>query len=205
MTPATTLAAALETALNLYLKQDPQALRQCTALEGKIIGLDITGLGLSLYFLPGSDGIQVSSRYEADVDTLLTGSPFGFARLALGSREDALFKGSVEIKGDTETGQQFQDLLANTDWDWEEQLSHITGDIIARQIGNVARLSGKFISDARNTLEQDVSEYLQEEARLLPTHTEVNDFLEDVDQLRSDVDRLNARIERLLQTMDSEP
>jgi ubiquinone biosynthesis protein UbiJ len=88
---------------------------------------------------------------------------------------------------------------------WEEQLSHITGDIIARQIGNVARLSGKFISDSRNTLEQDVSEYLQEEARLLPTHTEVNDFLEDVDQLRSDVDRLNARIERLLQARDSQP
>jgi len=205
MNPATTLAAALETALDLYLKQDPQALRRCTALEGKIIGLDIIGLGLSLYFLPGSDGIQVSSRHEGDVDTQLTGSPFGFARLALGSREDALFKGTVEIKGDTETGQRFQDLLANTDWDWEEQLSHITGDIIARQIGNVARLSGKFISDSRNTLEQDVSEYLQEEARLLPTRGEVNDFLEDVDQLRSDVDRLNARVERLLQTMDSEP
>jgi ubiquinone biosynthesis protein UbiJ len=204
MTPATTLAAALETALDLFLKQDPHALRRCIALEGKIIGLDISGLGLSLYFLPGSDGIQVSSHYGGDVDARLTGSPFGFARLALGSREDALFKGAVEIKGDTEIGQQFQDLLADTDWDWEEQLSHITGDIIARQIGNAARLSGKFITDSRNTLEQDVSEYLQEEARLLPTRGEVDNFLEDVDQLRSDTDRLNARIERLLQTKDSE-
>jgi ubiquinone biosynthesis protein UbiJ len=122
MTPATTLAAALETALDTYLKQDPQALRRCTALEGKVIGLDITGLGLSLYFLPGSDGVQVSSHYEGDVDTRLTGSPFGFARLALVSREDTLFQGAVEIRGDTETGQQFQDLLAGTDWDWEEQL-----------------------------------------------------------------------------------
>ncbi|MEA2078978.1 MAG: SCP2 sterol-binding domain-containing protein [Pseudomonadota bacterium] len=205
MTPATTLAAALETALDLYLKQDPQALRRCAALEGKIIGLDITGLGLSLYILPGSDGIQVSSHYEGDVDTRLTGSPFGFARLALESREDALFKGAVEIKGDTEAGQELQDLLANTDWDWEEQLSHITGDIIARQIGNIARLSKQFISGSRDTLEQDVSEYLQEEARLLPTRAEVDDFLEDVDQLRLDVDRLDARIERLLRTMDSEP
>ncbi len=205
MTPATTLATALEMALDLYLTQDPQALRRCIALEGKIIGLDINGLGLSLYFLPGSDGIQVSSHYEGDVDARLTGSPIGFARLALGSREDALFKGAVELKGDTEIGQQFQDLLADTDWDWEEQLSYITGDIIARQIGNVARLSGKFITDSRNTLQQDVSEYLQEEARLLPTRGEVNDFLADVDQLRSDTDRLNARIERLLQTKDSEP
>jgi len=204
MTPATALAAALETALDLYLKQDQQALRQCAALQGKIIGLDITGLGLSLYFFPGNDGIQVSSHYQGDVDTRLSGSPFGFARLALGSREDTLFKGAVEIKGDTETGQQFQDLLANTDWDWEEQLSHITGDVIARQIGNMARRSRQFISSSHSTLRQDVSEYLQEEARVLPTPIEMDDFLEDVDQLRSDVDRLNARIARLLQTMDSE-
>jgi ubiquinone biosynthesis protein UbiJ len=204
MTPATTLAAALETALDLYLQQDSQAVRRCTALEGKIIALDIVGLGLSLYFLPGSDGIQVSSHYEGDVDTRLTGSPFGFAQLALVPREDALFKGAVEITGDTETGQQFQDLLANTDWDWEEQLSHLTGDVIARQIGNLARLSGKFISDSRHTLEQDVSEYLQEEKHLLPTRSEVDHFLQDADQLRSDVDRLNARIERLLQATDVE-
>jgi len=205
MTPATTLAASLETAVDLYLKQDPQALRRCASLEGKIIGLDVTGLGLSLYFLPSSDGIQVLGHYEGDVDTRLTGSPFSLAQLALGSREDTLFKGAVEIKGDTELGQQFQDLLANTDWDWEEQLSHITGDVIARQIGNVARLSGKFLNDSRNTVEQDVSEYLQEEARLLPTRVEVDSFLEDVDQLRSDLDRLNARIERLLQAVDTEP
>jgi ubiquinone biosynthesis protein UbiJ len=205
MTPATTLAASLETALNLYLKQDPQARQACAALNGKIIGLDVTGLGLSLYLLPGSDGIQVLGHYEGDVDTRLTGSPFSFAQLTLGSREDALFKGAVEIKGDTELGQQFQDLLANTDWDWEEQLSHITGDVIARQVGNIARLSGKFITDSRKTVEQDVSEYLQEEARLLPTRSEVDHFLEDVDQLRSDLDRLNARIERLLQTRDNEP
>ena len=205
MTAAKTLAASLETALDLYLKQDPQARQRCAALEGKIIALDVTGLGLSLYFLPGSNGIQVVSHYEGDVDTRLTGSPFSFAQLALGSREDALFKGAVDIKGDTELGQQFQDLLAKTDWDWEEQLSHITGDVIARQIGNVARLSGQFLNDSRHTLQQDVSEYLQEEARLLPTRIEVDNFLEDVDQLRSDLDRLNARIERLKQARDSEP
>jgi ubiquinone biosynthesis protein UbiJ len=205
MNPATSLAAALERALELYLKQDPQAIQQCSAMEGKIIGLEIKGLGLSLYFLPGSDGIQVASHYEGDVDTLLSGSPLGFARLALGSREDALFQGAVEIRGDTETGEQFQDLLANADWDWEEQLSHLTGDVIARQIGNLARVSGRFISDSRHTLEQDVAEYLQEEARWLPTRSEVDYFFSRVDQLRSDVDRLDARIQRLFKNMETEP
>ncbi len=43
--------------------------------------------------------VQVLSQYEGDVDTLLTGSPLGFARLGLDSREDALFQGAVQIEG----------------------------------------------------------------------------------------------------------
>ena len=204
MNPASTLAAAMETALDLYLKQDPQARQRCATMEGKVIGLDITGLGLSLYFLPGNEGIQVLGYYEGEVDTQLSGSLVGFARLALESREDALFKGAVDIKGDTETGQQFQDILANADWDWEEQLSHITGDVFAHQTGNLVRKSGQFINNSLATLEQDTSEYLQEEARLVPTQAEVAYFLEDVDLLRSDTDRLSARVERLLKTRDTE-
>lgn len=198
MNPSPTLAAALESALDLYLKQDPEALEHCAAMEGKVIELEITGVGLLLYFIPGADGIQVFSRYEGEADTRLVGSPLGFARLTLGAREDALFQGAVEIRGDSETGQQFQDILSHLEWDWEEQLSRVTGDVLAHQIGNLSRQVRRFARDTRETLTQDLSEYLQEESRLLPTRIEVGHFLDEVDQLRSDVDRLTARIERLL-------
>jgi len=204
LTPASTLAAALETALELYLKQDPDALRRCTVLEGKVIALEFTGLDLSLYFIPGTNGILVAGHYEGEVDTRLRGSPFGFAKLMLGSRENALFEGAVEIQGDTEAGQQFQDILSTVDWDWEEQLSQVTGDVIAHQTGNLARKATQFINDSRSTLQQDVSEYLQEEARLLPGRIELGYFLEEVDQVRSDIDRLSARVERLLQTYETQ-
>jgi len=200
LTPASTLAAALETALEIYLKQDPVALQQCATLEGKVIALEFTGLDLTLYFIPGTEGILVTGYYEGEPDTRLLGSPFGFARLALGSREDALFKGAVEIQGDTETGQQFQDILSSVDWDWEEQLSKFTGDVIAHQAGSMVRKAANFISNSRDTLQQDISEYLQEEARLLPASIEVGYFLEEVDQLRTNVDRVAARVNRLLQT-----
>jgi len=197
MTPSPTLAAALEAALELYLKQDPEALTHCAAMAGKVIELDITGVGLTLYFIPGADGIQVFSRYEGEADTKLVGSPLGFARLALGNRENALFQGDVEIRGDSETGQQFQDILSRLEWDWEEQVSRVTGDVLAHQIGNFSRQVGSLARETRDTLGQDLSEYLQEESRLLPTRIEVVHFLDEVDQLRSDVDRLTARIERL--------
>jgi ubiquinone biosynthesis protein UbiJ len=202
-TPAL-LSAALETSFDLYLKQDPDALRRCAALQGKVIAVNLTGTDFTLYFLPDAEGIKVLTYYEGEPDTLLRGTPAGFARLALEAREDVLFHGAVEISGDTETGQAFQDLLTGVDWDWEEQLSQLTGDIIAHQIGELVRKGQKWLGETGETLQQDLSEYLQEEARLLPARIELNTFLDKVDQLRSDTDRLSARVERLLKIREQQ-
>jgi ubiquinone biosynthesis protein UbiJ len=43
----------------------------------------------------------------------------------------------------------------------------------------------------------DVSEYLQEESRLLPTRHEVEAYLNAVDALRASADRLEQRVARL--------
>ncbi|TCK16839.1 ubiquinone biosynthesis protein UbiJ [Thiogranum longum] len=196
-TPAL-ISAALESALDLYLKQDPDALQRCAALRDKVIAINLTGTDFSLYLLPDAEGIKVLTHYEGKPDTLLRGTPAGFARLALETREDALFHGAVEIIGDTETGQAFQELLSRVDWDWEEQLSRLTGDTVAHQLGELVRKGQRWLTESGDTLQQDLSEYLQEEARLLPARVELSTFLDAVDQLRSDTDRLSARVERLL-------
>jgi ubiquinone biosynthesis protein UbiJ len=205
VTSSPTLAAALESALNVYLRQVPGWEQRAAALQGKVIALSITGTDLTLYFFPAAEGVQVLSRYEGDIDTHLSGSPLGFARLALDRREDALFQGAVRIEGDTGIGEQFQELLAGADWDWEEQLSRFTGDVIAHQAGALARQAKRFFDDSRETLTRDTGEYLQEEARLLPTRVEVEYFLSDVDRLRDDVSRLEARVARLLRLADKAP
>lgn len=202
MTTKATLASVLEAALNLYLKQGYDTLARCAALEGKVIGIDFMLPGFCFYFLPDANGVQVLSHYEGTVDTRLTGSPASFARLTVGDREDALFAGAVKIEGDTDTGQKFQELLAASDWDWEEQLSRVTGDIVAHGIGDVARRAQRLARDGLGILEQDIGEYLQEEARLLPAREEVTEFMEQVDILRSATDRMMARVERLLHAGD---
>jgi len=202
MSTAALFSAALESALDLYLKQDPDALQRCAALQDKVIAVNLTGTDFTLYFLPDTQGVKVLNRFEGEPDTLLRGTPGGFARLALESREDALFHGAVEIIGDTDTGQQFQDVLAGVDWDWEEQLSKFTGDMVAHQVGELVRKGQEWLGNSGDTLQQDISEYLQEEARLLPTRIELDEFLDGVDQLRTDTDRLAARVARLLKIQE---
>jgi len=205
MTASSTLAAALESALDLYLRQDPDSAGRAAALGGSVISLTVTGTGITLYFLPDESGVQVLGRYEGEVTTHLSGSPLGLARLALDRREDALFQGAVRIEGDTATGQQFQALLADTDLDWEELLSRITGDVVAHQAGRLVEKLGQAMREGRETLASDCSEYLQEEARLLPTAIEVRYFLDDVDRLRDASERLQARVARLQRELDAAP
>jgi ubiquinone biosynthesis protein UbiJ len=44
---------------------------------------------------------------------------------------------------------------------------------------------------------QDLSEYLQEELRVLPARIEVENFIDDVSQLGMAMDRLEVRLARL--------
>ncbi len=170
-----------------------------------MVALEISGLDLKFYLFGDEGKISVLSLYEGPVDTRLTGSPLGFARLALDNREDALFQGAVRIEGDSEVGQQLQDLLAGADWDWEEQLSRVTGDVVAHQAGRFASRLRQTFEDTRETLVRDCGEYLQEESRLLPTRVEVDYFLASVDRLRDDGERLQARVQRLLRGLDDTP
>lgn len=194
----TAMAAALEVAVNKVLQLDPDTLEQIQKLQGKVIAMELRGLNATLYVIPQQEGLNVFGHFEGDPDTLLSGTPIALARMGLAKNAgDVLFEGDVEISGDVELGQQFREILDGLDIDWEEHLSHLTGDIVAHKVGNLVRGAMKWGKQTTDTLGQDAAEYLQEESRDLPNRSEVNSYLKNIDTLRSDVDRLEARIFRL--------
>jgi ubiquinone biosynthesis protein UbiJ len=195
------LLAGLEAALNRYLRLDPDAMVRMAALQQRCIAIELMPLQLTLYIVPGANGVQLRSQVESGPDTVLRGTPLGLAQLGLGNQSGkTLFSGSVTIEGDVETGQAFKAILDEMDIDWEEQLSRLTGDVIAHQLGNTARRATSALRHGRHTLEQDLGEFLQEELRVLPTRIETENFSADVARLGMDTDRLAARISRLQAT-----
>jgi len=116
-----------------------------------------------------------------------------------------VFSGEVLIEGNVETGQAFKAILDEMDIDWEEQLSKLTGDLIAHQIGNSARHARNILQHGCTTMKQDTSEYLQEELRVLPSRVETENFSAGVNRTSMDVERLEARIKRLQDTPDNKP
>jgi len=200
MKPGAGISRGLESAFNRYLLMDPAAGDRLAGLEGRVIALELRGLDLMLVFRVQGQGIAFIDEPGLTPDTVLRGTPLGITRLGLGrgNATGALFSGDVEIAGDVETGQAFKAVLDAIDIDLEEQLSRLTGDMLAHQMGNAARHAGSWLDHARLTLERDLSEYLQEELRVVPTRIEIENFIEDIGRLGMDTDRLEARLRRLL-------
>lgn len=197
------LIAALEGALNRYLRLDPTVLPRLAELEGKVIAVEFEGLAWHCFLLPGPDGVQVRRDYDAAPDTTLRGTPWALLRLG-GQRQggaaatESFFAGAVKISGDVELGQRIKQILDAIDIDWEDLLAQTVGDVLAHQAGNVVRRAHAWGTHSLETLGQNFAEYQQEEIRNLPTPSEMNDFLQAVDTLRDDVERMEQRILRLI-------
>ena len=187
---------ALEEALNRVLAMDPDARRRLADLHGRVVRVDLQGTGIQLNFVPGHDGhLRLLSSIEHEPDCTLSGSPVDLIRAGDSTSGHAqLFAGRVQIDGDTGLAHGFSETLAGIDIDWEEQLSRLTGDIAAHEIGRGLRAAAREGRRLGRSAQDNLSEYLTEEARLLPHRFEVEDFLSDVDELRETADRLEARI-----------
>ncbi len=188
----------LDLAGNRLLKLDPDGSSHFSKLEGKIICIELTGIGQRLYLLPGEDGIRVRGTWTDQPDVLLSGPPAAFARLGLlGARSDSLAARGITIQGDVELSRRFQTLLEGVDLDWEELLSQYVGDFLAHQMGHAAQNVRSWIAGTSATMGANLSEYLQEESRTLASESGVAEFLDAVDVLRADVERLEQRVRRL--------
>jgi len=194
----TALAAVLETAINQVLCLDPDTVDKLQSLQGKVIAVELRGLNVRLYLIPQHNALNVFAHFEGEADTTLRGTPISMVRMSLAKNAgDVLFEGDVEISGDVELGQQFREILDGLDIDWEEHLSHITGDIIAHKVGNLTRGVIGWGKRTTEILGQDAAEYLQQESCELPERDEVDAFLKNTDTIRSDVDRMEMRVARL--------
>ncbi len=200
----TTFLTAIEEAINRYLALDPVSLARLSAYCDKIVAVEVSGLNFAFYITIKEKGVIVSWQEPDHIDTWLIGTPVSLMKMGLSNKavdtENIMFSGEVEIRGDVELGQALKTVFNEIDVDPEEQLSKITGDVVAHQVGNLVRGGAQWGKKSLQTLEFDLAEYLQEEIHLVPRREEVSSFLSEVDQLRSDVDRMEARVKRLHST-----
>lgn len=195
--PPRVLLGALEAATNRMLQADPDCLPRLRKLEGKVLRLNITGLGAHFYALTTDSNVVFFEDFGGEPDVILSAPPLALARMGLQRGQGGL-SADVQLEGDSYLAQQFQMLMASLDVDWEELLAQRIGDIAARQAGLIAEGFNRWLGRSQTTVDMAVRDYIQEEVQHSPTQIEASNFADDVDVLRMDVDRLAARVQRLI-------
>jgi ubiquinone biosynthesis protein UbiJ len=197
MDPLDTLFRPLAALVNRQIKASTPARELCAELDGKVVAIRVKDTALVVYFCVCPDEIAIIADYADEPDVAITGSFLSLTRLAGAGGEDAIRDGSLDLVGDMEVAQAFQKLLGYGRPDIEEELSGVIGDVAAHRLGEVARGVSDWGKAAGSTLRQNISEFLQEERRDVPSRYEVEAFTRKVNALRDDVARVEARLSRL--------
>jgi ubiquinone biosynthesis protein UbiJ len=197
MNPLETLLRPLAALLNRQIRAKTPARELCTELDGRVFAVRVRDTSLAMHFVVGTGEVFLVSEYGDDPDVVVTGSLLSLARLAGPDGNSAIRDGAVDLTGDAALAQQFQTLLRYGRPDFEEELSGAVGDVVAHTVGEFARSVGRWGKQARSTLRQNVSEYLQEESRAVPSRYETEALRKNIDSLRDDVARFEARLKQL--------
>lgn len=108
--------------------------------------------------------------------------------------DDSAFS-EISFNGDSEFAATLSTIGRNIEWDVEEDLSKLVGDIAAHRIVGTVKSLGTWQQDATTRLNENMVEYLAEEKRAFITHQALESLALTNETLRDDVARLEARIE----------
>ena len=191
--------AVLILAINRVLAMDPEAAAMMEPLDGKLLGVSVGGINTSFYARVSGARLQIVEQPGIAPDLVIEGGVFDLAMLGVAASPESVMRDRrITMSGDVELARAMKTLLQAFDPDWEEALSHIVGDFLARKTSVGVRSLRDWLATARTSVTDTVGEILTEEKRLLPTRLRYQQHQVEVERLRDDVERLSVRIDRLL-------
>ncbi|QMU61867.1 MAG: hypothetical protein GKR92_09235 [Gammaproteobacteria bacterium] len=206
------LLTLINNALKKYLDSDPEIAAKLNKFEGQCLLVHLTDIEKEFIVTPVIVGVVVSEQivdedtsYKSDLNitTTIHSNIISLARMGLGAEyQSMLNSGSLKIEGDVEFANQLRSIFMQVDIDWEEVASKYVGDSVAYQVGLFVNKFKNYKKRSVDNFRLDVSEYLQEESRIVPTKVELDRFMSGVDHLDAHVQRLEARIQRLMDSKE---
>ncbi len=191
------IASTLEMLINQALKFDSPSLQTLNQLSGQIICIELSGLDLKFTLFPDNQGIIILSDYEGEVDVHIKAAPFTLLNLLRQPETTLSNNPDVIIDGKMSIAQQLLHFLKGLDIDWEKQVAQWLGDFPAHKLGTLFQQCQAYTHERLNALPLNLSKYLQEKTRFLPSRAEMEHFLKAVNGLHDDLDRLVQRVQRL--------
>ena len=198
------LLASVENGVNRILRLDSTAMARLQPLTGKVIAVECAAPPLQLFILPSDEGLLLASQWAADADCTLRAPASSLLRLVLSKDKTAvLHSPEVDLEGDSHALMALAQVLQDLELVWEYELSRWLGPVATALIGGHLRSRANWYQQGFASLNQNLAEYLNEEARTLVGQREAQARFDELDQLKLDLDRLEARFERLGRSLNS--
>ena len=159
---------------------------------GKVLQFDFVLIKPSLIIL--EDGSLSFAGETIGADAVIHLPPSLTLRLLA---NDNAAKMQIKIDGDTHLATQVSNVLQKLRWDIEDDMSHLVGDIAASKISKSSHKVLQTVKKQSIDITEMVSEYWQEEIKILAKKHQVERFITDVDVLRSDTARFEKRLQKL--------
>lgn len=179
--------------LNHLITQNQWARKALLPFSGKTVRFNMPPTSASLIILEDGGLAMAGETLQADASIYL--SPSLALRLLA---KDAEAMSQVRIEGDTELAKTLAKVLQGIQWDYEEDLSKVVGDISANKVSSFAKNTAREAKQQAINFAEMATEYWQEENPLIAKKRHVQDFVQKVDVLRDDAERLEKRIAKLV-------
>ncbi len=193
------LAALLESAVNRALALDDDSPQRLQRLAGRVLQLDIEGLGITLYFTFSKRRVGVSTRSGAEPDTVISGLPS--ALFSMAAPEGAGNWGGdgsrVNITGDANLARDLERLFSQLDPDWEGSLSRLFGDVWGHQVAAGLRSGAQQARETAGSAGEMIEEYFNRGQGPVVHANELPEFSEAVDEVGNMAQGIEERIDRL--------
>ena len=189
----------LQEALNRLLRLDAASLEKLDALQDRRIELHLQSPDIALAVEVRGQSLQVgpvNAGQEPDISfkSTLSGILKSLPMFAQG--QPAI--GAMRISGDVELARLLQNLVKEFDPDWQEPFVKALGPVFGPQAAKFIREGLKQAKTGAGNFMQSGAEYVTEEARVVVSKAELDDFNAQVDKIRQRGDRLQARVNELL-------
>lgn len=191
----TTIISAINKAMNKSLSYDLVSVKKLDAFDKAVIHVILLSTPFEFYIKVRDREILLSTKHSGEVSTTIKGSPL--ALFSMNAEEPIAGIKNVEINGDGNIGQFFAKWMKNLDPDWEEAWCDLLGDGMGVRASNIAKGLFNFGQRFKTAMLNNTSEYLVEESRDLIAPSEMEAFLDDVDDLKADTARLEQQINAL--------
>ena len=198
------LAAMLESAINRLLDLDQDTPARLERLEGRMLQLDLEGVGITLFFAFNGMQVEVGTRSDYAPDTVISGSPVALFAMAVPDEISnwGTPESRVSITGDANLARDLERLFSRLDPDWEGRLSRIFGDVWGHQVAAGLRAGVEQAKDNAENAREIISEYMQQNQGPVIRQEEIEEFGAAVEDTRESAERLEARIREMEESQE---